>query len=395
VSARHPRLRRALAASLGAWLAIVAADHVRAYVIGGPKWTTSQVPYYINPSNADVTPDAVIAALDQAATGWTAQSGASIRLQLAGTTSGSTIQNNGKNEVFFSNESNGSVAASCYYTYSGSTILDADIKFYDGGFRFYTGTSGCASGLYLEDVATHEFGHFIGIGHSPVITATMYASINGCTQAPRTLDADDIAAALALYPAGALQAPAAPYGLSAIAAGTASINLTWADASTNEGGFRIERATGGGSFSLVASLGANTTSYVNTGLTAATAYSYRVQAYNTAGSSGYSNTATATTSPVTTPPAMPSGPNPADGATNVQPSSIAWAVASGASSYDVYFGTTPAPGLYTNGATTPAVGVSRLTAGATYYWRVVARNTIGTTSGPTWRFTVKAKGKPR
>ena len=42
-------------------------------------------------------------------------------------------------------------------------------------------------------------------------------------------------------------------------------------------------------------VGANTTSYSNTGLTASTSYSYRVAATNGAGTSGYSNTASATT----------------------------------------------------------------------------------------------------
>ena len=42
-------------------------------------------------------------------------------------------------------------------------------------------------------------------------------------------------------------------------------------------------------------MGANTTSYNNTGLTASTNYSYRVAATNGAGTSGYSNTASATT----------------------------------------------------------------------------------------------------
>jgi len=42
-------------------------------------------------------------------------------------------------------------------------------------------------------------------------------------------------------------------------------------------------------------LPANTTSYANTGLTEATAYSYRVQANNTFGASAPSNVATATT----------------------------------------------------------------------------------------------------
>jgi hypothetical protein len=51
----------------------------------------------------------------------------------------------------------------------------------------------------------------------------------------------------------------------------------------------------GSSFSWIATAGANTTSYPNTGLSAATTYYYRVAASNGAGISAYSNVASDTT----------------------------------------------------------------------------------------------------
>jgi hypothetical protein len=89
--------------------------------------------------------------------------------------------------------------------------------------------------------------------------------------------------------------PGAPTGLVATAASSSAINVTWTDQSTNETGFKIERALGAGAFSQVATVGANVTSYANTGLTASTSYSYRVRATNSGGDSAYSNTASATT----------------------------------------------------------------------------------------------------
>jgi pectate lyase len=89
--------------------------------------------------------------------------------------------------------------------------------------------------------------------------------------------------------------PAAPTGLSATAVSNSQINLAWTDNASNETGYRIERSSDGTNFSEIATTGAGVVSYANTGLTASTAYSYRVRAYNGTGNSGYSNTASATT----------------------------------------------------------------------------------------------------
>jgi hypothetical protein len=89
--------------------------------------------------------------------------------------------------------------------------------------------------------------------------------------------------------------PAAPTGLVATALSRSQIRLTWTDASSNETGFRIERSTNGTSFSQIASVGAGVTSYTSTGLSKNRTYWYRVRAYNAAGNSSYSNTASAQT----------------------------------------------------------------------------------------------------
>ena len=66
---------------------------------------------------------------------------------------------------------------------------------------------------------------------------------------------------------------------------------------TNETGFRIERCKGSTctNFALIATVGANVTTYANTSLSRNTAYRYRVRAYNASGNSAYSNIASATT----------------------------------------------------------------------------------------------------
>src|SRR3989344_1292226 len=90
--------------------------------------------------------------------------------------------------------------------------------------------------------------------------------------------------------------PNAPTGLTATTLSTTSIRINWVDNSNNEDGFNIERAKGTGAFSQVATLGPNTQIYTDTGLRKRSSYSYKVKAYNVAGNSAYSNTATTSTS---------------------------------------------------------------------------------------------------
>lgn len=91
--------------------------------------------------------------------------------------------------------------------------------------------------------------------------------------------------------------PAAPTNLAGAAASRTRINLTWTDNANNETGFKIERCTGSSctNFTQIATVGADVTSYGNTGLKRNTAYRYRVRATNGGGDSAYSNIVTVTT----------------------------------------------------------------------------------------------------
>src|SRR5207244_871517 len=84
--------------------------------------------------------------------------------------------------------------------------------------------------------------------------------------------------------------PSAPTNLAAIAGSPTQLNLSCADNSSNEIGFNVERSADGTTFTQVATVGANVASYSDSGLTSGSTYFYRVSAYNSAGSSAYSNT---------------------------------------------------------------------------------------------------------
>ena len=69
----------------------------------------------------------------------------------------------------------------------------------------------------------------------------------------------------------------------------APIALAWNDNSTDEIGFKIERAVANGNFTQIATVGADIAAYVDTTAVTGTAYTYRVRAYNAWGDSAYSN----------------------------------------------------------------------------------------------------------
>jgi chitodextrinase len=75
--------------------------------------------------------------------------------------------------------------------------------------------------------------------------------------------------------------PAAPSNLATTAVDSTDSTLDWQDNSNNELGFQIQRATSSnGPWSVVGSVGANVTTYTDTGLDPSTTYYYEVDAFN-------------------------------------------------------------------------------------------------------------------
>jgi hypothetical protein len=186
--------------TLAAAIAVVLPRDIYAYAATGVVWNMRSVPYSINTTNLDLPESAVEPAVQAGANAWATQSNASIGLAYTGRSAQTTTGNDGVNLVVFRNASSGSAIATTYWWSSGGRILDADIVFWDAAFRFFSGSNGCSGGFYIEDIAAHEFGHALGLGHSAVGGATMYPSVSSCNASNRTLDADDIAGVRFLYP---------------------------------------------------------------------------------------------------------------------------------------------------------------------------------------------------
>ena len=86
----------------------------------------------------------------------------------------------------------------------------------------------------------------------------------------------------------------APNNLKGSPNGT-SINLTWSDNSNNEDSFEIQRSSVGSSWQAIATVGSNSTSYTDTGLTENTTYYYTMFGQNSTNKSSWSNTVTVKT----------------------------------------------------------------------------------------------------
>jgi hypothetical protein len=70
-----------------------------------------------------------------------------------------------------------------------------------------------------------------------------------------------------------------------------------------------------------------------------------------------------------------------------------WNPSTGATSYDVYFGTSSTPPLVTNVTTTNYIP-GRLGPATAYYWQIAARNSGSTGTSPIWPFTTLLVASP-
>ena len=160
----------------------------------------------------------------------------------------------------------------------------------ENGFKVEQSTDG-TNFTQIAMLASNAVSHS-AIGLTPSTTYTFrVVSFNdaGNSQFSNTASATTSAAPPAV--------PAAPSGLTATGVSRTQINLSWVDNSNNESGFRIERCKNANctNYVQVAQVGANVTTFADTGLTKNTTYRYRVRAFNAGGNSAYSAPATGKT----------------------------------------------------------------------------------------------------
>ena len=67
------------------------------------------------------------------------------------------------------------------------------------------------------------------------------------------------------------------------------LTISWDDQSAQETGFKVERSIDGVAFSAIGTVGVNVTSFIDSNVSPATTYWYRICAYNTTTTSAFSN----------------------------------------------------------------------------------------------------------
>lgn len=222
------RRRVALAALLGAASSLAVAREAAAWVPLDdvvPRWDKLPVAYYINRSTIPGEISAfAVARVESGFETWSNAGCTEWRADLLGDTTDRYNYNDGKNVFQWISSSwpnmlgdvNSVIGVTMPVWSFDGAIVDADMVFNDVGFCWNdTGNNGCVD---TQSIATHEEGHFLGLGHSSERSATMtpYYVVGSSM---RTIEQDDIDGVCALYPVGGTTAASAASATSAAGGG--------------------------------------------------------------------------------------------------------------------------------------------------------------------------------
>lgn len=135
------------------------------------------------------------------------------------------------------------------------------------------------------------------------------------------------------------------------------------------------------------------TGYDPGSLSYGTTYYWTITAKNSGGNTAGDVWSFTTGSAPPVPPTKAANPTPAHGATGQgNQADLGWINGGGATSFDVYFGTdsTPDSTEFKGNQAGTGYDPGALSYSTTYYWTIVARNSVGTTVGDIWMFTTGA-----
>lgn len=102
------------------------------------------------------------------------------------------------NVLYYTPLSNNSILATTYYDYNGDEFESFYVEF-NSNKAWSTASGGEVGKFDVQSIATHEFGHGLGLGHSAVGEATMVSGYTTNAIWKRSLHSDDINGIKAIY----------------------------------------------------------------------------------------------------------------------------------------------------------------------------------------------------
>jgi len=183
------------------------AWEVKTNEAGNPlAWGVPEVPFAVNTDGlpAGVTEQGIVDAAQAAAAQFSQVRGEPIRLAPEGTTRAASLTYADEQNIVFFDEDWAD------YGFDDSLLGVTNIWSYDDGeivafdmvlnAQHHEWTDRGDEGRHdLANTLTHEFGHALGLGHSGVAEATMFASATPGELVKRDLHTDDLEAIVALY----------------------------------------------------------------------------------------------------------------------------------------------------------------------------------------------------
>ena len=256
------RLRGRLILAAALALGAAAWGHVRLYNPGTGSelfWSSpSNVGIVINSDGSDnIADSSVETALKGSIEAWNDLPGSSVALventspsQKARTDWGSSSIHlmwfDETNSSGYFPPGSGTVAITPIWFFGNGTISDADVLFNGKGFNFTT--SGVGGAFDVQDVATHELGHLLGLDHTGVAGGTMYPYVDTTVILHRSLSDDDLHGMRDAYPDGTF-ASISGRVVRSVGGGVAGAWVSARDANGRLAGSAL--ADAGGNYSIV------------------------------------------------------------------------------------------------------------------------------------------------